>query len=324
VKTKIPFKEHSLFFAPMEGVTDEAYRNVITTLYPEWDYICTDFLRIPTTGSYPDKHLVKHYGEKVYSTPELKQKTIYQILTSSTAFTEDHIQRINSLGIDWLDINLGCPSKTVCKNQGGSYLLSDHDNLRKIIKTIRQNFKGTFTAKIRVGYKDDLQFDSTLKLLEAEGVEAITIHARTRDQLYKGVAKWQYVKHAVNQVDIPIIGNGDIWTVSDIEDYFDYTGCHSVMIARGALKTPWLAREFHAGRKVEDPQMRMLEMLKYYKEFYKEMENMPKLNDLAKNRRLKSVSRYIFDPMPDSKDKKKKFLLSKDYNEMMDIVSNLI
>jgi len=59
----------------MEGVTDEAYRNVITTLYPEWDYICTDFLRIPTTGSYPDKHLVKHYGRKKYTqTPELKTK----------------------------------------------------------------------------------------------------------------------------------------------------------------------------------------------------------------------------------------------------------
>jgi tRNA-dihydrouridine synthase B len=302
---KVPFKEKSLFF------------------YPEWDYMCTDFLRIPTVGSYPNKHLIKHFGEEIYKSPDLKSKTIYQILTSSNAFTEDHIQRIDGLGIDWLDINLGCPSKTVCKNQGGSYLLSDLQELERIIKIIRENFKGIFTAKIRVGYRDDKNFERILKGLQDWGVDAITIHARTRDELYKGVAKWQYVKLAVKMVNIPIIGNGDIWTVKDINDYYDYTDCHSVMIARGALKTPWLAREFHARNLIEDPQMRVLEMIKYYSLFYKQMENLPKLNDLSKNRRLKSVSRYIFDPLNNARESKKAFLLSKSYEQMMEIVSSL-
>ena len=237
----IPFKEKSLFFAPMEGVTDECYRNVITTLYPDWDYVSTDFLRIPTVGTYPKKHLIKHFGQNVYNNKMLKDKTIYQILTSSTAYTEEHISRINALGVNWLDINLGCPSKTVCKNQGGSYLLSDIKEMSRIISIIRSNFKGIFTAKIRVGYRDDKSFETILKTLESLGIDAITIHARTRDELYKGVAKWQYVKHAVKMVNIPIIGNGDIWTVKDIHDYYDYTDCHSIMVARGALKTPWLA-----------------------------------------------------------------------------------
>ena len=320
---KVPFKEKSLFFAPMEGVTDDCYRNVITALYPEWDYMSTDFLRIPTVGSYPNKHLLKHFGDEIFKNSSLKNKTIYQILTSSNAFTEDHIQRIDGLGIDWLDINLGCPSKTVCKNQGGSYLLSDLEELERIIKIIRENFKGTFTAKIRVGYRDDKNFERILKGLESWGVDAITIHARTRDELYKGVAKWQYVKQAVKMVNIPIIGNGDIWTVKDIHDYYDYTNCHSVMIARGALKTPWLAREYHSGNLTEDPEMRVLEMVKYYSLFHKQMESLPKLNELAKNRRLKSVSRYIFDPLKNSRESKKAFLLSKTYDQMMEIVENL-
>ena len=320
---KTPFKEKSLFFAPMEGVTDDCYRNVITTLYPEWDYMSTDFLRIPTVGSYPNKHLLKHFGDEVFNNKELKDKTIYQILTSSNAFTEDHISRIDKLGIDWLDINLGCPSKTVCKNQGGSYLLSDLKELKRIIKIIRANFKGVFTAKIRVGYRDDNQFENILKLLEGEGVDAITIHARTRDELYKGVARWQYVKQAVKMVNIPIIGNGDIWTVKDIDHYYDYTNCHSIMIARGALKTPWLAREYKLGNTIEDPQMRVEEMIRYYSLFYKQMENLPKLTDLSKNRRLKSVSRYIFDPLNDSRGIKKSFLLSKTYTDMINIISNL-
>ena len=95
------------------------------------------------------------------------------------------------------------------------------------------------------------------------------------------------------------------------------------MIARGALKTPWLAREYHSGNLTEDPEMRVLEMVKYYSLFHKQMESLPKLNELAKNRRLKSVSRYIFDPLKNSRESKKAFLLSKTYDQMMEIVENL-
>ncbi len=319
----VPFKENSIFFAPMEGMTDDIYRNVITTLYPEWDYVSTDFLRIPTVGNYPDSHIIKHYGNEVYSTPKTRKKTIYQILTSSNAYTEHHIQRIQALGFEWLDINLGCPSKTVCKNMGGSYLLSDLPELKSIIDTIRSNFKGTFTAKIRVGYKDDLNFERVLKLLEDCGVDAITIHARTRDELYKGVAKWQYIKEAVKIVNIPIIGNGDIWSVKDINDYYDYTNCHSVMIARGALKTPWLAREYKAGNQFEDHEMRINEMARYYSFFYNEIERLSDLSEQSQNKRLKSISRYIFDPLENAAVKKKAFLLSKTKDELFEVIKSL-
>lgn len=319
----IPFKEKSLFFAPMEGVTDECYRSVISHLYPEWDYISTDFLRIPTVGIYPDKHILKHYGESVYSNQKLKDKTIYQILTSESAYTQEHAERIQALGFDWLDINLGCPSKTVCKNKGGSYLLSDLPALKVIIKTIRENFKGTFTAKIRVGYRDADNFENILKLLEAEGVDAITIHARTRDELYKGVANWDYVKDAVKYVKLPIIGNGDIWTVEDINRYFDYTNAHSVMIARGALKTPWLAREYQNNNREENLELRLFEMKRYYAYFYEQICKMQDLPDLSKNRRLKSVSRYIFDPFQDEGAKKREFLLSKSIEEMFEVIQSI-
>lgn len=321
---KTPFKEKSLFFAPMEGVTDECYRSVIAALYPEWDYISTDFLRIPTVGIYPDKHIIKHYGETFYNNQELKDKTIYQILTSETAFTVEHAKKIQELGFDRLDINLGCPSKTVCKNKGGSYLLSDLPVLKKIILDIRQNFKGIFTAKIRVGYRDDSNFENILKTLEDCGVDAIIIHARTRDELYKGVANWDYVKQAVKMVDIPVVGNGDIWTVKDIIRYYDYTDAHSVMIARGALKTPWLAREFKAGNIEEDSRMRVNEMQRYYQFFYDQICSMQDLPELSRNRRLKSISRYIFDPLEDGAAIKKSFLLSKSKDEMFEVISSLL
>ncbi len=302
----------------MEGVTDEYYRNVIHDLYPEWDSYSCDFLRVPTPNPYPISHIKKHIGHSILNNSELRNKTIYQILTSPGAHTLTTVQRIADIGIPWLDLNLGCPSKTVCKNHGGSFLLSELGTLRPIIKEIRENFPGIFTCKIRVGYRDDSNFENILKMLEDEGVDAITIHARTRDELYKGVANWDYVKAAVKLVNIPIIGNGDIWNTDDIARYYDYTGCHSIMLARSALKTPWLAKLYKENLS-DTPESRRHEMIRYYQRFYRETQKQ-NLVEASRIKRLKSVSRYIFDELPNGVQIKKQFLLSKSFEQQMKIL----
>jgi tRNA-dihydrouridine synthase len=315
-----PLKQKSLMFAPMEGITDEYYRNVVGKLYPEWDTYSCDFLRVPTPNPYPRKHIEKHYGKSILTNQALREKTIYQILTSPGAHTKETVQTISELGIDWLDLNLGCPSKTVCKHRGGSYLLSDLEELKRIVRVVRDNFDKTFTCKIRVGYRDDQNFENILKLLEDEGVDAIKIHARTRDELYKGVAKWEYVKRAVQLVKTPIIGNGDIWTTDDIHKYFDYTDCHSVMLARPALKTPWLAKLYQQGIE-ETPLLRVQYMIEYFETFYKETEKQ-NLIEASRIKRIKSVCRYLFDDLPDGAHYKRKFLLSKSFEDQMEHMYN--
>lgn len=308
----------------MEGITDEYYRNVVCDLFPEWDSVSADFLRVPniTTSLYPDKHVMKHYGEMTFQNQALRDKTIYQILTSPNSFTQQTAEQISRLGFKWLDLNLGCPSKTVCKNQGGSYLLSDLKLLAKIIKEIRDAFSHTFTCKIRVGYKDDLNFERILKTLEDLGVDAIKIHGRTRDELYKGVAKWEYTKRAVQTVNsIPIIGNGDIWTTDDIEKFFDYTNCHSVMIARGALKTPWLAK-LYKDKKTDTLAVRAKYTSEYFHRFYQETLKQP-LPEASRIKRLKSVSRYIFDEFENAPLFKRRFLLSKSFEEQIQVLEDL-
>ena len=298
----------------MEGITDIHYRETILDLYPEWDFVSTDFLRAPTVGAYPEKHILKHYGKTSYSDPEKKRKTIYQILTTEDAMTEDTVVKIRDLGFTYLDLNLGCPSKTVCKHRGGSFLLSELDALKGVIRKIRSNFPHTFTAKIRVGYKDDTLFKDILRLLEEEGVDAIVIHARTREEMYKGVAKWDYVKTAVETVNVPVVGNGDIWTVDDIHRYFDYTKCHSVMIARGALKTPWLARLYKENQQ-DSEELRVAEIHRYFKSYFERVDKLD-MEELKKIRRLKAISRYIFDDLSEGAAKKKAFLLSKTREDM--------
>lgn len=320
-QSNFPLSERSLMFGPMEGITDETYRGVIHKLYPQWSTVSCDFLRVPTVNPYPDKHVIKHFGNKHYLDSNLKNKTVYQILTSPGAYTEHTARQIQALGFDWLDLNLGCPSKTVCKNHGGSFLLSDLPELKKILLTIRDNFEGTFTTKIRVGYRDDSQFENIIALMNDCGVDAIKIHARTRDELYRGVANWDYVKRAVKLSQIPIIGNGDIWTTDDINKYYDYTNCHSIMLARPALKTPWIASLLEKGEK-DTPDNRVQNILLYFKTFYEAIGDQ-NLAEASRIKRLKSVSRYLFDDLPDGAAFKKRFLLSKSFEEQLGVLDSL-
>jgi tRNA-dihydrouridine synthase len=320
-KTRFPLKRHSLMFAPMEGVTDEHYRGVISKLYPDWDTFSCDFLRVPNPSPYPLKHIIKHFGKDIYTAPNLKKKTVYQILTSPGAYTQKTVEDIDQLGFDWIDLNLGCPSKTVCKHHGGSFLLSELDELKEIVKIIRKSFPGTFTCKIRVGYRDDSNFEKILKMLEEQGVDAIIIHARTRDELYKGVANWDYVKQAVSLVNIPIIGNGDIWSVEDINKYFEYTKCHSVMLGRSALKTPWLAKLYK--EKIEEtPIIRVAEIKKYYMAIFEKLseEGVPEVSII---KRIKAISRYLYDDFEQGDQHKRKVLLAKSFKEQMGAVDEL-
>ncbi|MDC1174609.1 tRNA-dihydrouridine synthase, partial [Bacteriovoracaceae bacterium] len=134
--------EGSLLFAPMEGITDEPYRLALNEAFPEWDHYYTDFLRIPSVGMYQNSKISDHFGENIFKNNALKKKTSFQILTSHRAQTKEHIEKIKALGFDYLDLNLGCPSKKVNGHKGGAYLLSDLPALKEILMIIRENFKG--------------------------------------------------------------------------------------------------------------------------------------------------------------------------------------
>lgn len=318
--SNFPLAPHSLMFAPMEGITDDTYRKVIGTLYPEWDSFSCDFLRVPNPNPYPLKHVRKHFGD--HFPEELKAKSIYQILTSPGAFLKETVEQVRDLGFHWIDLNLGCPSKTVCKHRGGSYLLSELPELKSILCTIRDHFPGVFTCKIRVGYKDDHHFEDIIRLIQDCGVDAVIIHARTRDELYRGVAKWDYIKQAVRVATIPVVGNGDIWTTKDIERYYDYTGCHSIMLARPALKTPWMARLVKSNEE-DSLELRSREILRYFRAFYQETGTQ-EIEEASRIRRLKSVSRYIFDDFGEGSQIKSSFLRSKTFEDQMKVVQGLL
>jgi tRNA-dihydrouridine synthase B len=325
--SKIP--QGSLLFAPMEGITDEPYRMAIQEAFPEWGYLSTDFLRIPTQGEYSEKKIMEHFGERTFSNTKVKNKTAYQILTTAHANTVPNIHKIEALGFDHIDLNLGCPSKKVNGNKGGAYLLGDLPSLKKVIKDIRENFSGLFTAKIRVGFRDDKNFLDILKILEDEGVEAITLHGRTRDQMYEGRADWSYIKKAVEAINIPLIGNGDCWNLFDVEQMFDETGCHAVMLGRGALKTPWLATLFEENKgriHAVNEEYLLYERqnnLDYYFHLLERNYFEKGLDQEQLLRRFKAFSRYIFDDYPNGEAMRSKFLRSRTLEEFQENLNRI-
>ena len=316
-----PVTKGSIFFAPLEGITDESFRKLILRLYPEWDYLACDFLRAPGAGRYPTKHLVKHFGKELFASQEIQAKTMYQILTAYTAFTEELVSDLDKLEIPWLDLNLGCPAARVCGHGGGSSLLKDLTPLRPLVRSIRENFQGRFSAKIRVGFSDDKNFEECIHMLNEEGVELITVHGRTRDQLYKEPANWKYIKRAVEISKVPIVGNGDIWETSDINRMFEETGCHAVMIARGALKSPWMAQDYKNQNFYEKEN----ERLKKIKHFFTEFKLMLEENNLTAKgvmKQSKSLARYMLDT-PNTAGLRRQLLLSPTEKDFFSVINSL-
>ncbi len=317
-----PVPYASLVFAPMEGITDEAFRKTILKLYPEWDYLATDFLRVPSAGRYPVKHLVRHFGKDLSEIGWVKDKTMFQILTSHRAFTVQMVKDVASLSYPWMDINLGCPSNTVTKNGGGSSLLLDLVTLRSLIRTIRENFPGRLTAKIRTGFHNTAEFEDSIRLLNDEGIEMITVHGRTRDMMYKVPAEWSYIAKAVQISQVPIIGNGDVWGMNDIDRMLNETGCHAVMVARGALKAPWIAQDYKKRNFQETPEERFGKIQKFFAEYRAQLE-VENITDRGLLKQSKSVSRFMLDGIQNSEIIRRKLLLSQTAPEFYSIIENL-
>ncbi|MDP6986627.1 MAG: tRNA-dihydrouridine synthase [Phycisphaerales bacterium] len=151
-----------------------------------------------------------------------------------------------------VDINMGCPVDKVAKKHGGSLLLCDVDDTvrlaERVVEAITPRTGAPVTAKIRLGWDDGRIVGPELaRRLEQVGIAAITVHGRTTEQMFRGQVRLEGIAAVVDAVDsIPIIGNGDIHTAADAAAMIERTGCHGVMVARGALRKPWLFKQIQA------------------------------------------------------------------------------
>ncbi len=238
--------------APMAGVTDTVFRRFIrnVNLKPADDrqlagresgcgLIMTEFTSADGILRGKDKKAKRylHFYEDEHPISAQLFGSNPEVLATAAA-------QIEQLGFDIVDLNLGCPAKKVVKCNGGSGLLRDLPHIGKIFEAVRKSVTIPFTVKFRAGWSDEeIVCVELAKLAESCGLQAVALHARTREQGYSGNANWSWISEIKSVVKIPVIGNGDIRTPMDACNMVARTGCDAVMIGRTAASNPWIFKQ---------------------------------------------------------------------------------
>jgi nifR3 family TIM-barrel protein len=167
-----------------------------------------------------------------------------QLFGSNPETLAEAARIVEETGFDTVDLNLGCPAKRVVGCNGGSGLLRDLPKIGEIFKAIRKSVTIPFTVKFRMGWNDEqIVCVELARMAEAEGLNGLALHARTREQGYSGQAQWHWIAQVKQAVRIPVMGNGDIRTPEDAAAMAAETGCDAVMIGRAAPANPWIFRQ---------------------------------------------------------------------------------
>ena len=224
----------AVHLAPMAGVTDGTYRKICKGFGA--DFVTTEM--VSAKGLYYNSN--KTAGLMTISKDE--QPAAIQFFGSDPKIMAEVAPRLLNAGASAIDINMGCPMPKIVGNGDGSALMKNPSLAGEIVRAVKNAVKLPVTVKIRKGWDSDTCAEFA-RVLEAAGADAITVHARTKEQLYSGTADLNAIKEVKAAVKIPVIGNGDIFSAEDALNMLDFTGCDGVMVGRGALGNPFIFRQ---------------------------------------------------------------------------------
>jgi len=227
-----------IILAPIDGYTDVPFRLVVKMMQPDLMY--TEFV-----NSDAVMHSNKKTLNKIRILPEERPVAI-QVFGKNPANMAVAAQMLEEYQPEILDLNFGCPAPNVTAGGfgSGSALLRDLPLLGKICEAVVKSVKLPVTAKTRIGWDmSSVNILETARVMKESGIQMITLHPRTRSQKFLGKSDWSYIKLLKENTDLPVIGNGDILNPYDAKRMFDETGCDGVMIAREAIKNPWIFQQ---------------------------------------------------------------------------------
>lgn len=230
--------DNKVFLSPMAGVTDLPFRLICKE--QDCGMLYTEMINAKAL-CYDDQNT-----KKMLKIEEEEHPVAVQIFGSDPAFMGGAAEILNEYPNEILDINMGCPAPKVIKNGDGSALMKNPKLAEEVLKSVVKNSKKPVTLKIRKGWDDNnINAVEIAKIAEASGISALAIHGRTREQYYSGKADWDIIAKIKENIDIPVIGNGDVFEVEDAINMINKTNCDAIMIGRGAQGNPWIFKRIN-------------------------------------------------------------------------------
>ncbi|HHS13516.1 MAG TPA: tRNA dihydrouridine synthase DusB [bacterium] len=225
--------------APMAGVADTAFR--LLALKYGAGMVYSELISADGLVRRNDKTL------ELIRIREEERPFGIQIFGSDPSVMSEAAAMVSQAGPDLIDLNFGCPVRKVIQRGAGSALLKDLPLLRRIVRSVVRQADRPVTAKIRSGWSErSIVAEEAARIVEEEGGQAVTVHARPRSMKFQGEADWTVIARVKEAVSIPVIGNGDVFSPEDAGRMLDETGCDAVMIGRGAMGRPWIFEEVNA------------------------------------------------------------------------------
>jgi len=287
-----------VMLAPMAGYTDSAFRQIVKKICPQ--VICTSELTSVNAMAYDNKKTLD-----MLKFNKIEQPLQIQLFGNNPEYFAKAGEKLKKIGIEAIDINMGCPAKKIVRSEQGSALIKNPKIAGEIIKKLKKATSLPISVKTRLGYdkNNDDYFINFLKILKKSGADLITIHGRTKSQAYKGKADWSMIYKAKKILKMPIIGNGDVTSAKMAAERLkspegDIT-LDGIMIGRAAIGNPWILKETYCllnGKKYTPPstikqkiptikrhflltikqkgeKLGMLEMRKHFSEYIKGFKN---------------------------------------------------
>ncbi|WP_158584018.1 tRNA dihydrouridine synthase [Salinibius halmophilus] len=233
-----------IYLAPMEGLADYTLRQILSET-SQFDMLVSEFVRVVDLV-LPAKVFRRNCPE-LFNQARTENGTPVriQLLGNHPEIMARNAKKAISLGSQGIDLNFGCPSKTVNKSCGGAVLLKTPEVMYEVAARVRDTVdpQHKVTAKMRLGFDDDQNAEVIAQHLDRAGVDTITVHARTKTQGYKPPVYWQRINDVRKSVNCNVVANGDIWTPEDYDNCRQLSGCSDVMIGRGAVRNPLLVNQ---------------------------------------------------------------------------------
>ena len=230
--------DSSVFMAPMAGITDQPFRRIISSCGK--GNLISEMVAV---------NAIQYKNPKSYQIANVKEEpypVVVQLVGNNPELFAEAAKLVADLGARSIDINMGCPVKKIVNNNSGSALMKDISLASKIVEATVKATNLKVSVKFRKGWDNEhINAVEFAKMCENSGASYITVHGRTRAQGYSGLADWNIIKEVKSNVNIPVIGNGDIDSPEKAKELKEYSGVDGIMIGRALLGNPWLLNKTH-------------------------------------------------------------------------------